>query len=200
MVRGNRPERAAILSAKKRLEVATIAVIGAGTEGREIALAALRGGYRTVLEDVSPEVLENARQWIEQCLRPDLQANVTEMAARPQPAEMDKFFTACNVNDAIREADLIIDAAADELEMKLELFTIFDRFAKPGAIFASATSAESIDDFSDVTVYRERCVGLRFPRDSGAQGVKIIRTALTCDETAKACEEVARRMDLEIVS
>ena len=56
MVRGNRRERAAVLSPEKRLEV--IAVIGAGTDGREIALTALRGGYRTILEDVSAEVIE----------------------------------------------------------------------------------------------------------------------------------------------
>lgn len=164
-----------------------IAVIGAGTEGREIALTALRGGYCTILEDVSAEVLEGARQWIAQCLR----SNVTEIR---------KFSTASNVNDAIREADLIIDAVPDELEMKLELFTIFDKFAKPGAIFASATSAESIGDFSDVMVYRERCIGLRLLRDSGAQRLEIIRTALTSDETVQACKEAARRMGLEIVS
>jgi 3-hydroxybutyryl-CoA dehydrogenase len=175
------------LSPEKRLEVRAIAVIGAGTVGREIALAALCGGYRTILEDVSPEVLENARQWIEQCLQPNF-------------PEMEQFSTASNVNDGIREADLIIDAVADELEMKLELFTIFDKFAKPGAIFASATSAESIGDFSDVTLYRERCVGLRFLRDSGTQQMKIVRTSLTSDETVQACEEVARRMGLEIVS
>ncbi|HXM97272.1 MAG TPA: 3-hydroxyacyl-CoA dehydrogenase NAD-binding domain-containing protein [Candidatus Dormibacteraeota bacterium] len=191
MVRGNRSERSAILSPEKRLEVRAIAVIGAGTVGREIALAALCGGYRTILEDVSPEVLENARQWIEQCLQPGLQPNFPEM---------EQFSTASNVNDGIREADLIIDAVADELEMKLELFTIFDKFAKPGAIFASATSAESIGDFSDVTLYRERCVGLRFLRDSGTQQMKIVRTSLTSDETVQACEEVARRMGLEIVS
>jgi 3-hydroxyacyl-CoA dehydrogenase len=184
------------LNAEKRLEVATIAVIGAGTEGRKIALAALRGGYRTILEDVSPEVLKIAHHWVVQCLR----ENLRETDAHSQPPEIKQFSIASNVSDAIREADLIIDAVADELEMKLELFTIFDKFAKPGAVFASATSAESIGDFSDVTVYRERCVGLRLISNSGAQRMEIIRTPLTSDETVQACEEVARKMGLEIVS
>lgn len=180
-------------------EVSTVAVIGAGRVGRAIALCALAGGYQTVLEDVSPEVLEAARHWIEQELK---HTRVGESRSTNSWSHtLARFTTAPNVNDAIREADLIIDAVPDELEMKLELFTIFDKFAKPGAIFASATSADSIADFSDVTVHRERCIGLRFfsaPAD--AKRVEIIRTPRTSEGTVKACEEVARRMGKEIAS
>lgn len=181
------------------MQVNTVAVIGAGPVGREIALSAVAGGYKTILEDVSPEVLVEAHHWIEQELK---SARVGKMlSADLCPHMFAQFTTAPNVNDAIREADLIIDAVPDELEMKLELFTIFDKFAKPGAIFASATSADSIGDFSDVTVYRERCIGMRFfhsPADMRL--VEIVRTARTSEETVKACEEVARRMGKEIVS
>jgi 3-hydroxyacyl-CoA dehydrogenase len=181
------------------MEVNTVAVIGAGAVGREIALSALFGGYRTVLEDVSPEVLEVAHHWIEQ----SFEANRTSkrLSTDTRLPALAQFTTAPNVNDAIREADLIIDAVPDELEMKLELFTIFDKFAKPGAIFASATSADSIGDFSDVTVYRERCIGMRFfhsPADTRL--VEMVRTPLTSDETVRACLEVVRRMGKEIVS
>ncbi|GAC1619055.1 MAG: hypothetical protein PVS2B2_04130 [Candidatus Acidiferrum sp.] len=181
------------------MEVNIVAVIGAGAAGREIALSALFGGYRTVLEDVSPEVLKEAHHWIEESFEENHTRKkfsiMTGLYVLPQ------FTTAANVNDAIRDADLIIDAVPDELEMKLELFTIFDKFAKPGAIFASATSADSIGDFSDVTVYRERCIGMRFFRSPAeARLVEIIRTPLTSDETVKACREVARRMGQEIVS
>lgn len=172
----------------------TIAVIGAGTQGREIALSALLGGYRTILEDVSPEMLEDAHRWIEQSLN----GNSARFAAQPNLSAFTQFSVTDNVNDAIREADLIVDAAPDELEMKLELFTIFDKFAKPGAIFASATSAGSVGDFSDVTVYRERCIGLRFVHSAAhGQRIELTRTPLTSDDTVKACVEVARRMGKE---
>jgi 3-hydroxyacyl-CoA dehydrogenase len=181
------------------MEVKTVAVIGAGAVGREIARAALSGGYRTVLEDVSAEVLEQAHHWIEQSFeetRPGM-----KFSAGARLPVLAQFRTAPNVNDAIREADLIIEAVPDELEMKLELFTIFDRFAKPGAIFASATSAHAIGDFSDVTVYRERCIGMRFYRSpANAWQVEMVRAPLTSDETVEACVEVARRMGKEIVS
>jgi 3-hydroxyacyl-CoA dehydrogenase len=180
-------------------EVSIVAVIGAGPVGRSIALCALAGGYQTILEDVSPEALEEAHHWIEQGLK---RTRVGEMlSSNSHPHTLARLTTAPNVNDAIREADLIIDAVPDELEMKLELFTIFDKFAKPGAIFASATSPDSIADFSDVTVYRDRCIGLRFyPASADAKRVEIIRTPRTSEETVKACEEVARRMGQEIVS
>jgi 3-hydroxybutyryl-CoA dehydrogenase len=81
------------------------------------------------------------------------------------------------------------------MEMKLELFTIFDRFAKPGTIFASSTRLLSIAEISDVTVHRERCVGLRFfdpvPQ---TRSIEVVRTPFTSDETVAACREMARRM------
>ncbi len=82
----------------------------------------------------------------------------------------------------------------EELEMKLELFTIFDKFAKPGAIFVSTTATMSVLDLSDVTVYRERCVGMR-SRDTASVGaeIELVRTKLTSEETLRACREVAER-------
>jgi 3-hydroxyacyl-CoA dehydrogenase len=180
------------------LEVNNVAVIGAGPVGREIALSALAGGYKTVLEDVSPEVLEEAHRWIARELKGTRVGEMLSIDSHQHA--LSQLATAPNVNDAIREADLIIDAVPDELEMKLELFTIFDKFAKPGAIFASATSADSIGDFSDVTVYRERCIGMRFFSDSAeAKRVEIVRTPRTSQETVKACAQVVRRMGKEVV-
>jgi len=108
--------------------------------------------------------------------------------------------TANNVEDAIREADLIVETVPEELEMKLELFTIFDKFAKPGAIFASTATKLSIADFSDVTVYRDRCVGMRFLEvDSAIYRIELIKTPHTSEETIAACLAVARRMKKEVL-
>jgi 3-hydroxybutyryl-CoA dehydrogenase len=110
------------------------------------------------------------------------------------------IFTASNVEDAIREADLIIEAVPEELEMKLELFTIFDKFAKTGAIFASNTSSLSITDFTDVTVSRDRCVGMHFFNPVPKMKlIELVRTPHTSDETVATCREVAGRMGKEVV-
>src|SRR5713101_6557332 len=140
--------------------VKTIAVIGAGTMGRGIAYAAAFGGYNTVLEDVSRQVLEQGVAWIKQSFEEGVVRGKVEASVRDKALSL--ISTASNVEDAIRDAELIIEAAPEELEMKLELFTIFDKFAKTGAIFASNTSSLSITDFTDVTVSRDRCVGMHF--------------------------------------
>jgi len=175
------------------LEVKTIAVIGAGLVGRGIAHAAALGGYATVLEDVSDTILANGMAWIRETLDEDVRYGKLEAAVRD--AALARISTSQVVDLAIRDAELIIEAVADELEMKLELFTIFDKFAKPGAIFASAASSLSIGDFIDVVVHPERCIGMRF-FDAGFQDnqVEIIRTPRTSEETVATCVTVAKRM------
>src|SRR5215510_11783982 len=142
------------------MDVKTVAVIGAGTMGRGIAYASAFGGYHTVLEDISREMLDKGVAWIRQAFDEGVTRRKVDAAVRDRAVGL--ISTSNKVEDAIRDADLIIEAVPEEMEMKLELFTIFDKFAKPGAIFASNTSSLSITDMSDVTVHRERCVGLHF--------------------------------------
>jgi 3-hydroxybutyryl-CoA dehydrogenase len=103
------------------------------------------------------------------------------------------------VRDAIRDAELIIETVPEELEMKLELFTIFDKFAKTGAIFASTASSVSITDFTDIVVSRERCIGMHFsPVVSKRKLIELFRTPYTSEDTVAICREVARRMGKEV--
>lgn len=179
------------------MQVRTIAVIGAGPTGRVIALDALLAGYHVVLEDISRDALEKALAWIRQSLGG--RETPGKVGAGDRDGEDVLLSSSSSVEDAIRDADLIIEAVPEEMEMKLELFTIFDKFAKPGAIFASASSLPTTD-MSDMVVHRERCIGLRFsaPRPAQPQ-VELVRTPLTSDETVAACREVALRMGREIV-
>jgi 3-hydroxybutyryl-CoA dehydrogenase len=178
--------------------VKTIAVIGAGTMGRGIAYAAAYGGYQTVLEDISRPMLDQAIGWIRQSFEEGVARGKVEAGARDKALSL--ISTANNVEDAIRDAELIIEAVPEELEMKLELFTIFDKFAKTGAIFASNTSSLSITDFTDVTVSRDRCVGMHFFNPVPKMRlIELIRTPHTSDETVATCREVAGRMGKEVV-
>ena len=173
--------------------VRVIAVIGAHAVGRQFARAAALAGYAVVFEDVSREMLERGVSWIRDALEEAVARGALSAALCAEA--LSRITSASIVESAIREADLIIEAVPEELEMKLELFTIFDRFAKPGAIFASTTLALSVLDLSDVTICRERCVGMRF-RDVTGNGstVEIVRTKLTSEETLRACREVGGRL------
>jgi len=180
------------------MQIKTIAIIGAGTMGRGIAYASALGGYTTVLEEVSDSMLSEALSWIRESLDEGVQRRKLEATARD--AALARITTSQVVDEAIRDAELIIEAVPEELEMKLELFTIFDKFAKPNTIFASNTSSLSISDFSDIVLHRERCIGMRFFNPVPEMKlVEIIRTPYTSDETVTACVAVATRMGKETV-
>lgn len=180
------------------MEIKTIGVIGAGTMGRGIAYAAVLGGYRTVLEDVSPEMREQGAAFISQTL----QDGVLRGEVTPEQKEkaLANFSTARSVEDVCREADLLIEAVPEEMEVKLEIFTIFDKFAKPGAILASNTSALSITEMASITFRAEDCIGMHFfdpvPK---MKLLEIVRALETSEATLRTCVEVGRRMGKEVV-
>ncbi len=180
------------------MEAKTIAVIGAGTMGRGIAYAAAFGGYKTVLEDISPCVLEQATAWIRQSFEEGVLRGKVEAGVRDKALSL--LSTATDVKDAIRDADLIIEAVPEELEMKLELFTILDKFAKRGAILASNTSSLSITEFTGTIGSRDRCIGMHFFNPVPKMKlIELVRTRHTSEEAVATCREVSRRMGKEVV-
>jgi 3-hydroxybutyryl-CoA dehydrogenase len=126
----------------------TIAVIGAGHAGRSFALRCARAGFAVALEDVMPEKLRRAQ---------DEYAEYLEL----QPANGGSLRYALTVEDAVKDADLVIDFVPDELESKLEIFSLLDRMAPPRTILCTPTMALSITDLASCTYRAERCVGLR---------------------------------------
>ena len=168
-------------------EIQTIAVIGAGDVGREMACCALLAGYRTILEDVSENRLERAAEWI---------ANRKNVSAE----ERSRLVLASNIEEAVREADLIVEAVAEEMEMKIEMFTIFDKFAKPDAIFATSSLSLAIAELAAVTFCPERCIGMRFVFKTGqADAQELVRTPQTSEESVARCREVGLRMGKEVM-
>src|SRR5258707_5941334 len=143
-------------------------------------------------------MLTKAVAWIRESLDEGVRRGKLDAAAGD--AALARISTSQVVDEAIRDAELIIEAVREELEMKLELFTIFDKFAKTGAIFASNTSSVSITDFTDVTVSRDRCIGMHFFNPVPKMKlIELVRTPHTSDETVATCREVARRMGEEVV-
>jgi 3-hydroxybutyryl-CoA dehydrogenase len=180
------------------MEVKTIGVIGAGAMGRGIAYAAAYGGYRTILEDVSPEMLEQGIAYIRQ--------NLEEGVARGKVTEEQRNIALANltasrsVEDLCREADLLIEAVPEEMEVKLEIFTLFDKFALPAAILASNTSSLSITELAAITFRAENCIGMHFFNPVPKMKLlEIVRALETSEATVQACAEVGRRMGKEVV-
>lgn len=180
------------------MEVNTIAVIGAGTMGRGIAYASALGGFQTILEDVNDGVLAKATASIADAFEEGVKRGKVDTAIRD--AALGRIRTCTSVEQAAADADVIIEAVPEEVEMKLALFRAFDRAAKTTAIFASNTSSLSISDFTKGVAGRERCIGMHFFNPVPKMRlVEIVLSPHTSEETVAICVAVAHRMHKETV-
>ena len=180
------------------MNVKTIGVIGAGAIGRGIACASVIAGFRTVLEDVWPPRLEESVSFIRKTLEEGMARR--KLTPEQKDVALTNLSTAHNVGDACREADLLIEALPEEIELQLEIFTVFDKFSKPDAILASTASSLSITELAAITFRTENCVGMRFSSPApDARLIEIIRAPETSDATVAACAEVGRRMGKEVL-
>jgi len=180
------------------MQMETIGVIGAGTMGRGIAYAAALGGYRTILEDVMPGNLANGRAWIKRAL----EEGVSRGKVLPEgaAAAFARIETVSTVEAACREADFLIEAVPEEMELKLELYTLFDKFARPYAVLASNTSSLSIAEMAEMTYRPELCVGMHFFNPVPKMRlIEVVRAPKTSDATISRCREVGARMGKEVV-
>jgi 3-hydroxybutyryl-CoA dehydrogenase len=166
--------------------------------GRGIAYAAALAGYQTILEDVSPAGLDSALTWIAQ----SFDEGVARGKVEPQKREtsLARISTTSSVDLACRNADLIIEAAPEDIQMKIELFAAFDKFAKASAIFASNTTSLSITEMAAATSRPDRCIGMHFFNPVPKMKlIELVRTMETSEETIAACRELCTRMGKEVV-
>jgi 3-hydroxybutyryl-CoA dehydrogenase len=183
------------------MDLKSVAVIGAGETGRKVAHAAMRAGYRTILEDVSDIRLKQGLSWIHQAL--DRAVRGGELTDQSSAEVRSNLSTASTVEDAIREADLIVETLPAETEMKLEMFIIFDKFAKPGAMLASITGPLSVTELAETTFCADRCIGVRFAEPVESHGsMRLVRGRQTSEDTVAKYSEAGRRMgkSIEIAS
>ena len=178
--------------------VQTIAVIGAGIMGRGIAHAAALGGYRTILEDLLPNALRKAETEIRSNL--DKAVELNKVTAADADAAFRRLEYAGSVEEAAREADLVIEAVPEEMESKIEIFTLLDKICRPTTILASNTSSLSVTEIASVTYRAKKCLGMHFFNPVHKMKLlEIVRALETDEETLATAVEVGRRMGKEVV-
>ena len=178
--------------------VRTIAVIGAGTMGRGIAHAAALGGYRTILEDLLPGALRKAETEIRANL--DKAVELGKVTAPDAESALGRLEYAGSVEEAAREADLVIEAVPEEMESKIEIFTLLDKICRPTTMLVSNTSSLSVTEIASVTYRAKKCVGMHFFNPVHKMKLlEIVRALETDDETLATAVEVGRRMRKEVV-
>lgn len=175
----------------------TIAVIGAGIVGRGITHAIASAGYRTILEDILPGTLRSAQVEIRTLLDASIARGV--LSAKDCDAVLNRVEFAGSIEDAVRRADFVIEAVPDELESKLEIFSLLDRISRPNTILASSTFSLRITDITDVTHCAQRCVGMRFILPVHAmRSLEVVRAVETDDPTLAAAVAVGERLGKQV--
>jgi 3-hydroxybutyryl-CoA dehydrogenase len=173
------------------VEIRRVAIIGAGVAGRSFALACARAGFHVVLEDVMPANLRKA------------EADYADLSQRGTAGRLELALT---VEDAVREADVAVDFVPDELESKLEIFSMIDRMAPPKTILCTPSYALSITDLASCVYRPERCVALRGNLSGGLMGgdaavppvVRLLYPAAVAEATLTAVERFLQALGVEV--
>lgn len=168
---------------KKPSKINTIGVVGAGTMGSGIALAALYTGYRVVLQDAFPAALEKGEGYIQKFLAKK------EMAARGEALSLTESL------DDLANCDVVIEAALEDLDVKREIFARVDEICQPAAVLATNTSTLSVTAVAAATQHPERVAGMHFFNPAPVLPlVEIVRAAQSSNATVDALVALAESM------
>ena len=181
------------------MSIQNVAVLGAGIMGRGIAYVAALGGYNTVLQDTSREQLEKATNDIGAILEKGVaMGRVTDSEAVEARR---RLRTVASLDDAARQADLVIEAVPERMDLKVEIFAQLDRVAPAHAILASNTSSLSITEMAAATHRAPQVVGMHFFNPvQRMKLLELVRALETSEKTLAQCEEVGRKMGKECVT
>ncbi|WP_228235790.1 3-hydroxybutyryl-CoA dehydrogenase [Allomuricauda sp. M10] len=170
-----------------------IAVIGAGTMGNGIAHVFAQSGFSVNLIDISQASLERGLATISK--------NLDRMVAKESIKESDKAATLANIStfthimDGVSEAELVVEAATENLDIKLKIFKDLDEMCQPQTILASNTSSISITQIASVTQRPDKVIGMHFMNPVPIMKlVEIIRGYSTSDEVTKTIMELSEKL------
>ena len=178
------------------MQINNVFVIGAGTMGNGIAQTAATSGFDVTLMDVVPEQLERASA--------SIQRSVEKLASKGSLTE-EQAAAALGIRmvsnlEKLASADLVIEAATENPELKLKIFRDLDRQARPDVILASNTSSISITKIGGATQRPDKVIGMHFMNPVPLMRlVEVIRGLGTSQETTEAAMTVSRRMGKEPV-
>ncbi len=171
-----------------------ISVIGAGTMGNGIAHCFAQYNYKVTIVDISQETLDQALYTIAR--------NLDRMVAKEKITAQDKASTLGNITTntilavGVKDADLVIEAATENLEIKLNIFRELDRICKRHTIFATNTSSISITKIGSVTDRPDKVIGMHFMNPVPIKPlVEIIRGYNTSEEVTKTIIELSKSLE-----
>ncbi len=170
-----------------------ISVIGAGTMGNGIAHVFAQNGYRVNLIDISEKSLEKALATIEK--------NMDRMVAKEKITEADKkealsrLTTTTEMLSGVENADLVVEAATENVDLKLKIFKDLDAMTPEHCILSSNTSSISITKIAAQTKRADKVIGMHFMNPVPVMKlVEVIRGYATSDEVTSAVMELSQKL------
>ena len=174
------------------MELKKIGVVGAGTMGNGISQALAIAGFEVVMTDVSAAQLERGVKTISGGL--DRLVKKEKMAAAEKSAALGRIHTAAELG-AIKDCDLVIEAATENLELKTKIFRQMDEISRKEAVIASNTSSISITRLAALTRRPDQVIGMHFFNPVAVMAlVELIRGLQTSDATYAAVEVLAKKL------
>jgi 3-hydroxybutyryl-CoA dehydrogenase len=182
----------------RELDVQRVLVVGAGTMGTGIAQVAARAGYRTELFDVAPGAAQKALERIAESLSRAVEKG--RSTAQERTDALGRLAVAGDLDAAAGAADLVIEAAPEDLRLKQELFARFSRAARADAILASNTSSLPVTAIAAAARHPGRVIGLHFFNPVPAMKLlEIVQGERTEGMVVTACRAVGARLGKEVV-
>jgi 3-hydroxybutyryl-CoA dehydrogenase len=179
-------------------EIKTVAVLGCGLMGSGIAEISAKAGYHTWAREVTEELASKGKASIEKSLGRAVEKG--KLPAEDRDATLARIRTTTELED-LRDADIIIEAVTEDLDLKNEMFRTLDRVCPQHTIFASNTSSLTIADMAAATKRPDRVVGLHFFNPVPVMKlVEVVRTIATSDETFRHAFAFARSLGKEPIS
>jgi 3-hydroxybutyryl-CoA dehydrogenase len=168
-----------------------ISVIGSGTMGNGIAHVFAQYGYAVSLVDISEEKLASAMFKIAKNL--DRQVNKEILSPEDKIIILGRISTHSKISDGVREADIVIEAATENWQIKQDLFRELDRYTPPGSILASNTSSISITQIASVTSRPESVIGMHFMNPVPVMPlIEVISGYSTADEVVRLVADLGK--------
>ena len=171
-----------------------IAVIGAGTMGNGIAHVFAQSGYQVTLIDLSKEALEKALRTITKNL--DRQLAKDKISAEDKAKTLDRISVNTNMDAGVQGAELVVEAATENTDLKLKIFKQLDELADENTILATNTSSISITQIAAVTDRSDKVIGMHFMNPVPVMKlVEIIRGYSTSDEVTDAIMSLSKSLN-----
>jgi 3-hydroxybutyryl-CoA dehydrogenase len=171
-----------------------IAVIGSGTMGNGIAHVFTQHGYTVSLIDISEEALKKAVATIDKNLGRQVEKGILTEDAKK--LALSNLTTTTFLKEGVREADLVVEAATENADLKLKIFKEIDENTKPSTILASNTSSISITKIASVTKSPDQVIGMHFMNPVPIMKlVEVIRGYRTSDVVTEKIMELSRKLE-----